>query len=76
MEVLGGGRKGGRLAAIAQETFLATCSSAKEQQKGSDAALIHMRFQEASGTWDAVGLRCTPHSERPRVLGTGSNRRS
>lgn len=36
------------MAAIAQKTFLAPCSSAKEQQKGSGAALIHRRFQEAS----------------------------
>lgn len=57
MEVWGGGRKGRRMAAIAQ-----TFSSAKEQQKGSGAALIHMRLQEALDALHILqgGMYCAP----------------
>lgn len=51
----------------AQETFLAPCGSAEEQQKGSAAALIHRRLQEAWGTWDAMGCRRALHILRGRA---------
>lgn len=42
------------MAAITQKIFLTVCISVKEQQKGSEAALISTWFREASGTSGAV----------------------
>lgn len=55
------------MAAISRKIFLKVCNSVKEQQKGSEVALICTCFQEASGTFAAVVPSHTPCSERQNV---------
>lgn len=63
------------MAAISRKIFLTVCNSVKEQQKGSEAALICTCFQEASGTFTAVVPSHTPCSERHSTQCTSSNMR-